>query len=62
MNPITQYIKNAREELKKVTWPTRQETQNTTLLVVGVSLVVAGFLGAADYGLNQLLEVLLKTF
>ena len=62
MNAILLYIRNAREELKKVTWPTRQETQNTTFLVVGVSVCIAAFLGAADYGLSALLEALLRTF
>lgn len=62
MNALVQYFKNATEELKKVTWPTRKETTNTTILVISVSVVVAALLGAADYGLNKLLEVLLATF
>lgn len=62
MNILVQYIQDAREELSKVSWPSRQQTTNSTVLVVAVSVAVAVFLGAADYGLNKLLEFLLATF
>lgn len=48
-NKLTNYIKGSIEEMKKVTWPTKKETQNYTLLVIGISLGVAAFLGAVDY-------------
>jgi len=32
------------------------------MLVIGVSVAVAAFLGAIDYGLNKLLEFLLQRF
>ncbi len=49
MNKLTNYIKASIEEMKKVTWPTKKETYNFTLLVIGISLGVAAFLGALDY-------------
>ncbi len=49
MNKLTNYIKASIEEMKKVTWPTKKETYNYTLLVVGISLGVAALLGAFDY-------------
>lgn len=49
MNKIVNYIKASIEEMKKVTWPTKEETYNYTLLVIGISLFVAFFLGALDY-------------
>jgi len=56
MNKLSNYIKNSVAEMKKVTWPTKKETYNYTLLVIGISLAVALFLGALDYifswGLN----------
>ncbi|MFH1173224.1 MAG: preprotein translocase subunit SecE [bacterium] len=57
---LTDYIKSSYEELKKVAWPTKQEATNHTLLVIGISLGVALFLGVADYILAYLLEILLK--
>jgi preprotein translocase subunit SecE len=55
-NRIFSYFRESREELKKVVWPTRKETQNNTMLVIGISLFVAVFLGLLDLGLNYLLN------
>lgn len=48
-NGIVNYLKSSIEEMKKVTWPTKKETQNYTILVIGISLGMAAFLGALDY-------------
>lgn len=58
-NPIVTYFKGAWEELKKVVWPTKNEIVQHTLVVVGLSLFLALFLGAADYLLNFGLEKIL---
>ncbi|WP_339516976.1 preprotein translocase subunit SecE [Pseudomonas sp. RL_15y_Pfl2_60] len=44
-------LKEARVEIRKVVWPTRQETTQTTLIVVAVVLVMALLL----WGLDSLL-------
>ena len=56
ISSLTQYIKDSKTELKKVTWPTREETIKHTLLVVAFSLAVAVFLGIADYILSVVFE------
>jgi preprotein translocase subunit SecE len=58
MNKIAQFLKEARAELMKVNWPTKQQTINYTLAVVGISIALALFLG----GLDWFFEYLLKTF
>lgn len=55
-NRIFSYFRESREELKKVVWPSWLETRNNTLLVIGISLFVAAFLGVLDFGLNYLLN------
>ena len=57
---LIQYIKDSKTELKKVVWPTKKQTTNYTLVVIGFSLGVAAFLGIIDFGLNKLIELLLK--
>ena len=57
-NRLVDYIKASIEEMKKVTWPTKKETYNYTLLVIGLSLAIAAFLGALDYIFNWLLGLL----
>ena len=50
------FLKESRQELKRVNWPSRQETIRLTLIVVGMSLVVAMFLGIIDFGLAEVLK------
>ncbi len=57
---LTNYIQDSFYEMKKVSWPTKKETYNYTLLVIGVSLAVAIYLGGLDYIFNWLLEIILK--
>lgn len=60
MSKLTNYLRKAREELVKVVWPSRQITTNHTLIVIGVSLGVAIFLGAVDWAFVRLLESFIK--
>lgn len=48
-NRLVQYFLDSKAELKKVSWPTRNETIKYTILVVVISLLVAAFLGLLDY-------------
>ena len=47
-NALVRYIRETRGELRKVTWPTRQESQRLTAIVLGVTAVMAIFLGLLD--------------
>jgi preprotein translocase subunit SecE len=53
--PITRFLAESYIELRKVTWPTRNEAWNLTLLVIAMSAFVAVILGVADIGLTHLL-------
>lgn len=53
---LRSYLRESREELRKVVWPTGRETRNNTLLVIGISLFVAVFLGLIDFLLGLVLE------
>jgi preprotein translocase subunit SecE len=48
-NALVRYFTGTRAELRKVTWPTREETKNLTLIIVTVTVVMAIFLGSLDY-------------
>jgi len=51
-------LKEARIEIRKVVWPTRPETTQTTLIVVAVVLVMALIL----WGLDTLLGWIISQF
>lgn len=54
LNRVIIFLKEVRVEMKKVNWPTRQETIKYTLIVIGVSIVVATFLGLIDMAFHAL--------
>lgn len=54
------YIKNSYKELRKVTWPTRQEAARSTGTVIVFSVLVAAFLGAIDYAFTLGLDYILS--
>lgn len=57
---LNKYVKESIIELKKVSWPSKKETYRYTLLVIGLSLAMAIFLGALDFLFSLGLEALLK--
>jgi preprotein translocase subunit SecE len=48
-NAIIKYFKETRAELRKVSWPNRQEALNLTLIVVAFTVFMAALLGIIDY-------------
>ena len=59
---LLQYIKDTRGELRHVAWPTQMQTIIYTVIVIGLSLVVAAYLGFFDFifttGLSRIIEFL----
>ena len=47
---------DARVEIRKVVWPTRQETTQTTIVVLIVIFIVALILWLLDWGLNSVIS------
>ncbi len=58
-SPVT-FLKETRDELKKVVWPTRQEVIRLTGVVILVSLIVGMFLGGLDFVFTKVMEVVVK--
>jgi preprotein translocase subunit SecE len=47
-------------ELRRVTWPTRQETTRLTIMVIVVAAAIGVFLGLTDMGFSRLFDVILQ--
>ncbi len=56
---LVTFFQESRGELRKVTWPTRQETTNLTLAVIAMTLSIAVFLGLMDSLLDLIVRQLL---
>ena len=62
-NPIIRYLRETRGEMRKVTWPTREEAWRLTLIVLAVSAVMAVFLGVIlDAAFSNVIEFLIRQF
>ena len=53
------FIGEAVSELRRVTWPTRDETTRLTIMVVAVAGTVGVFLGIVDIAFSRIMDVLL---
>ena len=53
---IRGYFADVIGELKKVVWPTRNETKRLTILVIIVAGIVGIILGVADFRFTKLME------
>ncbi|OHD65745.1 MAG: preprotein translocase subunit SecE [Spirochaetes bacterium RBG_13_51_14] len=54
------YIRESKDELKKVTWPTRDEVTSYTIVVVVTVLIVSLFLWMVDSGLMYVINLVMK--
>lgn len=50
------FLREVRGEMRKVNWLSREEVTRYTLIVFGISFVVAAYLGALDYILSWVLK------
>ena len=57
---ITQFIREVKTELKKVTWPPRKETIASTSVVIVLVFIIALFLFIVDQGLSFIIRKILS--
>jgi preprotein translocase subunit SecE len=50
---IKNYFVGSYAEMRKVTWPTKQQTINYSILVIGLSVGLALFFALLDYAFNS---------
>ncbi len=60
MPNIFNFFNEVKEELRKVAWPTREQTVRYTILVIFVAVAVGAFLGGLDYILTSLTALIIK--
>ena len=57
---INEFIREVYAEFRKVTWPSRSELVNSTVVVIVVTVVLALFLGGVDIVLARVVERILR--
>jgi preprotein translocase subunit SecE len=58
-NALRRFFRETIGELRKVSWPSRQEAINLTILVIVVMTVMSMFLWLIDLGATELLTLAL---
>lgn len=56
MEKIKKFLKEVNAELRKVTWPTKDELVGSTIVTIVVSLIVAIFIGIVDRVLSLVIR------
>jgi preprotein translocase subunit SecE len=56
---VANFFTEVKVEMKKVTWPTREELVESTKLVIIASVVVTVFIGTVDNILSAIIRLLL---
>lgn len=56
---ISQFLKEVQLELKKVSWPTREETIRLTTIVIVVSAILGVYIGGLDAILAKMVQKLI---
>jgi len=59
VNRLVRFIKEVRNELKRVSWPSRDDVRESTTVVIVVVLVLAVFIGLVDWALSFLVSFIL---
>ncbi|RJP28904.1 MAG: preprotein translocase subunit SecE [Candidatus Omnitrophota bacterium] len=54
------FLREVKQELLKVSWPTRQELVGSTFVVIGVTGILALYIGLIDLFLSHMLNILFK--
>ena len=59
MEQIQEFLREVKAELKKVVWPSKNQTVASTVVVIVLVIIVSSFLGLFDLGLKGLIRMVL---
>ena len=60
MSRLRRFLDEAWSELKKVSWPTREQVRNLTVLVFVVSFAVGAYITILDAGFREVVAFLVN--
>ncbi len=60
VNTVSQFLREVRVELAKVTWPTRKDTIASTSVVLVIVILIGAFLGIIDLVLSKIMRYVLS--
>ncbi len=61
MNKFNRFLKEVLAELRKVTWPSKEELIGSTIVTIVVSTIIAIFIGIVDRILTLIVQSIFGT-
>ena len=58
-NRVTKFLSEVKSELKKVTWPSRDEVKGSTMVVIVLTFLLAFYVGVVDFLLSKIITFLI---
>lgn len=59
-NRLTRYFREVRAEVRKVTWPSRQEVFRLSAIVLVVLVIMSVFMALLDWGFSRLMQAIIN--
>ena len=57
---IGSFVQETRQELNKVTWPSRHELSQATLVVIFTTFIIAFYIGVIDFVIAGLMRIIIR--
>lgn len=57
---LKSFLTDTKNELKKVTWPTKEELKEATRVVIVASFLLTIFIGAVDQVLSRIVKLIFR--
>lgn len=55
---IKNYVLDVRKEMKKVSWPTREQLKESTVVVLSMTALFTIFVYLVDFGVDQIVSLI----
>jgi preprotein translocase subunit SecE len=55
---IKEYSAEVSKEMKKVSWPTRQQLKESTVVVIATCVIITAFVWIVDFGMTYLIKAI----
>lgn len=60
IDKAVKFVKEVKQELTKVAWPSKYELRDSTIVVIVLSILLAVFIGVVDYGLSRMSTLIFR--
>jgi len=60
LDTVVSFLRNVRAEIKKVSWPSQSEVITMTILILGMVILLSGYIGGVDLVYRRIIQQILS--